>query len=66
RLLTTWCSTVIFPRRTFTSLVNTRAGRTQGAAVGQIFRCAPNLPQSAALKRFCTLGIAVSQMEMDH
>mgnify|MGYP000088380723 CR=1 FL=1 len=40
---------MIFLQRTFTSLVHAHAGRTQGAAVGQIFRYAPNLPQSAAL-----------------
>ena len=32
RLITTWFSTVTFLQRTFTSLVNTHAGRTQGAA----------------------------------
>ena len=29
RLITSWFSTVIFPQRTFTSLVNAHAGRTQ-------------------------------------
>jgi len=29
RLLTTWCSTVTFLQRTFTSLVHAHAGRTQ-------------------------------------
>ena len=31
RLITTWCSTVTYLQRTFTSLVNTHVGRTQGA-----------------------------------
>ena len=40
---------VIFPQRTFTSLVHAHAGRTQGAAVGQFFCCAPKLPLRAGL-----------------
>ncbi len=40
---------VIFLQRAFTSLVHAHAGRTQSAAVGQFFRWALKLPQSAAL-----------------
>jgi hypothetical protein len=49
RLITTWFSTVIFLQGTYTPLVHAHAGRTQGAAAGQFLRCAPKLPQSAAL-----------------
>jgi len=38
RLLTTWCSTVTFLQRTFTSLVHAHAGRTQNATTDSLKR----------------------------
>ncbi len=40
-----------------------RVSSQQGAAVGQIFRCAPNLPQSAALFVAVNMGPEIYKVE---
>jgi len=55
RLLTTWCSTVIFLQRTFTSLVHAHAGRTQIAPADNLKRLSKALEPKNGVLMFSAL-----------